>query len=100
MWRRPPSSKKRVNPCVGRASWHQVDRHGRLHWRGSLVKVSGRLTFWQSVGAVLLVLAAVVTAAATVVQAWAISQSDGKRPAARGSQAAFFYRRTALRLIP
>jgi hypothetical protein len=48
----------------------QVDRHGRLHWRGSLVKVSGRLTFWQSVGAVTLVVATVIAAAATVVQAW------------------------------
>ena len=49
----------------------QVDRHGRLHWRGSLVRVSGRLSFWQSVGAVLLVLGTLVTAAAAVAQAWA-----------------------------
>jgi hypothetical protein len=49
----------------------QVDRLGRLHWRGSLVKVSGRLSFWQSVGAVTLVLATLVSAVATVVQACA-----------------------------
>jgi hypothetical protein len=49
----------------------QVDRKGRLHWRGSLVRMSGMLTFWQSVGAVTLVFATVVSAVATVVQACA-----------------------------
>ena len=47
-----------------------VDRQGRLYWDGVPVKVSGRLTNWQSAGAVLVTLATVAAAIAEGVQAW------------------------------
>ena len=47
-----------------------VNRQGRLYWDGVPVKVSGRLTKWQSAGAVLVTLATVAAAIAEGVQAW------------------------------
>ena len=47
-----------------------VDRQGRLYWDGIPVQVSGQLSRWQSIGAVLVTVAAVTAAIAEGVQAW------------------------------
>jgi len=49
-----------------------TDKNGNLWWRGSRVRVEQRLrlNYWQSVGATLTVIAALVGAAGSAVQGW------------------------------
>lgn len=47
-----------------------IDAQHRLYWDGKAVEVRRALTFWQSAGAVAVVLAAIVGALASAVQAY------------------------------
>lgn len=47
-----------------------IDAQHRLYWDGKPVELRTALTFWQSVGAVAVVISAVVGAIATAIQAY------------------------------
>jgi hypothetical protein len=68
--------------CLG------IDRHGNLYWDGKPVEVrhiwlSLSLTRWQQVGAVIVVVSALICAIGAVTQAW-VAYEDLASPATEG----------------
>jgi hypothetical protein len=60
-----------------------VNRQGRLYWDGIPVQVSGQLSSWQSIGAVLVTVAAVTAAIAegvSILRAFVEERISGKAP--------------------
>lgn len=67
----PPTWPKNVRSIsVGGISLLGVDEKHRLYWDGQQIEVRRALTFWQSLGAVLVVIATVIGAVAMSVSAY------------------------------